>query len=284
MPSLRQKLKGAFSSKNRDINDYNSASQYSFASNQRRYGGITTSSYSQSSGAQQPASPFRPSYCYPSQPYYYSPSFAPQPVPHPFPTTAIQSQVYSTSDGQQRSPPPSSRRNGHDATQQKQYYPQHVPAPFALLHDRESDQRGDEHQGQQYIPTSTTYGPRSRSQSRNRRDLPSIIVLGSPDEDSDSSSILEYPPPRLNRCIMVVPASQVDLLPRESHLMASDFRGSTSSLLRTEQKERYDQADANSVSFEKLSISPPNQKTIQSAGRYRYRSPGSLDIDDGQSL
>src|ERR1700722_6992795 len=29
MPSLRQKLKGAFSSKDRDINDYNSASQYS---------------------------------------------------------------------------------------------------------------------------------------------------------------------------------------------------------------------------------------------------------------
>lgn len=83
---------------------------------------------------------------------------------------------------------------------------------------------------------------------------------------------------------MVVPASQVDLLPRESHLMASDFRGSTSSLLRTEQKERYDQADANSVSFEKLSISPPSRKTSQSAGRYRDRSPGSLDIDDGQSL
>ena len=83
---------------------------------------------------------------------------------------------------------------------------------------------------------------------------------------------------------MVVPASQVDLLPRESHLVASDFRGSTSSLLRTEQKERYDQADANSVSFEKLSISPPSRKTSQSAGRYRDRSPGSLDIDDGQSL
>ena len=81
MPSLRQMLKGAFSSKGRDINDYNSANQYSSPQ---------TGSYSQSSGAQQPASPFRPSYCYPSQPYYYSPSFAPQPVPHPFPTTAIQ--------------------------------------------------------------------------------------------------------------------------------------------------------------------------------------------------